>query len=312
MILQGFGKGRDTKQPREFTASLQFLIPTVPLLDGVERKAPVQDFLEDLPGLGRRFREGLPNVGQILGHEDLGPRQFLGVVAATDGVQVCQPTARQWWELRTTWVATAQGYRYLSGLGETFLQRLYLLILLCGGLTALVTLLGDGARWIRDFFAAWLVHLPRKELILDWYHLKHKGYALLSMIARGRKEKAWLLGQLVFYLWRGDVEAAVARLEAYRPQAKNLEKLEELIEYLRSRQTIIPNDKARRAQRQFNSSAPVEKANDLLVARRQKHQGMHWSEATSDALAALKTLMLNHGWDLYWQKRQVLPLAVPT
>jgi len=37
---------------------------------------------------------------------------------------------------------------------------------------------------------------------------------------------------------------------------------------------------------------------------------MHWSEQTSDALAALRTLMLNDSWDLYWQKHQVLPLAI--
>jgi hypothetical protein len=37
--------------------------------------------------------------------------------------------------------------------------------------------------------------------------------------------------------------------------------------------------------------------------------GMHWSKQTSDALAALRTLLLNGGWDLYWQKHQVLPLA---
>jgi hypothetical protein len=60
---------------------------------------------------------------------------------------------------------------------------------------------------------------------------------------------------------------------------------------------------------QVNSSAHVEKANDLLVARRQKHKGTHWSLDTSDSLCALKTLMLNHGWELYWQKRRVLPLA---
>jgi hypothetical protein len=38
---------------------------------------------------------------------------------------------------------------------------------------------------------------------------------------------------------------------------------------------------------------------------------MHWSEGTADGLAALKTLMLNDAWDLYWQERKVLPLAVP-
>jgi hypothetical protein len=51
-------------------------------------------------------------------------------------------------------------------------------------------------------------------------------------------------------------------------------------------------------------------SNPLIVARRHKHQGLHWSEQTSDALAALRTLMLNGGWDLYWQKHQVLPLAI--
>ncbi|WP_283250057.1 hypothetical protein [Acaryochloris marina] len=40
-------------------------------------------------------------------------------------------------------------------------------------------------------------------------------------------------------------------------------------------------------------SAHAEKACDLIVAKRQKNRGMHWSEATADALAAMKTVMLN-------------------
>jgi hypothetical protein len=59
----------------------------------------------------------------------------------------------------------------------------------------------------------------------------------------------------------------------------------------------------------LDGSANVEKDNDLLVARRQKHKGMYWSLDTSDSLCALKTLMLNHGWELYWQKREVLSHA---
>jgi len=46
----------------------------------------------------------------------------------------------------------------------------------------------------------------------------------------------------------------------------------------------------------------------LIVVRRQKNRGMQWSRETSDALAALRTLMLNGGWDRYWQQREVLPL----
>jgi len=46
------------------------------------------------------------------------------------------------------------------------------------------------------------------------------------------------------------------------------------------------------------------------VARRQKRRGMQWGEQTSDALAALRTLQLNAGWDPYWQERRLLRLAV--
>ncbi|GAC1537941.1 MAG: hypothetical protein NVS2B7_08550 [Herpetosiphon sp.] len=70
----------------------------------------------------------------------------------------------------------------------------------------------------------------------------------------------------------------------------------------------IPNYCQRRIERKYIGSAHVEKANELIVARRQKNRGMQWSEATSDALAALRTLMLNNGWDRYWQQREVLPL----
>jgi hypothetical protein len=45
----------------------------------------------------------------------------------------------------------------------------------------------------------------------------------------------------------------------------------------------------------------VEKANDLLVARRQKGKGMHWSGETSDA-PALRTLKQNQEWKCYWQR----------
>jgi hypothetical protein len=68
------------------------------------------------------------------------------------------------------------------------------------------------------------------------------------------------------------------------------------------------NYRQRRIARQHISSGDVEKANDLIVARRQKNRGMQWSQATSDALAALRTLMLNGGWERYWQQREVLPL----
>ena len=49
----------------------------------------------------------------------------------------------------------------------------------------------------------------------------------------------------------------------------------------------------RRLLRQYIGSAHAEKACDLIVAKRQKNRGMHWSEKTADGLAALKTVMFS-------------------
>jgi len=81
-----------------------------------------------------------------------------------------------------------------------------------------------------------------------------------------------------------------------------------LLAYLRARQAFLPNDWQRSTTRQSIGSGHTEKLNDLLVARRQKGAGRHGSQETSDALAALRTLLLNGGWARYWEHRQVLPV----
>jgi hypothetical protein len=244
----------------------------------------------------------------------LGPTlQADEVVASVDDIGVRRPEKRRFLEVRTAYVRTASGHRYLSGPADLVLAQLWLLLRLCGGgVSAKITLLGDGARWIAHFFQERLASWPMTELILDWYHCRKKCYDLTSLICYGRKAKAELLALLLYQLWRGQVADALDILEEYRPKTKNLQKLEELINYLDKRRAYIPDYRDRRAHCHYIGSAHAEKGNDLIVARRQKHQGMHWSEATSDGLAALRTLLLNGGWDLYWQKHQVLPLAIQT
>ena len=231
-------------------------------------------------------------------------------IVATDDILVGRPQRRCWLSLRVARVATQQGYRYLSGTGSVVLSQLYLLLLLCGGVRGWVTLLGDGTKWIREFFQQSLNQFQHKELLLDWYHLHHKCTNFASMICRSRKDKQDLLKQLRSSLWQGQVESALATLEGYRSGTKNEEKLQELIDYLSAHKPYIVNYETRRRQRQYIGSAHAEKACDLIVARRQKNQGMHWSEQSADALAALKTMMLNQDWDLYWIERQVSPIAI--
>ena len=50
------------------------------------------------------------------------------------------------------------------------------------------------------------------------------------------------------------------------------------------------------------ASSLVEKAGDLVVAKRQKkRQGMHWGRDGSEAVSALRTLWLNDDWEEYWK-----------
>ncbi len=253
------------------------------------RRAEATGAVEDLRHLG-------PN---------LEPNQVLVTV---DEVLTRKPAVGHFLEVRTARLVTEHGSRYLSGAGAAFLQRLHVAVLLCLGPLSALLLLADGARWIRTFFTDTLAALAAKTMLLDWQHLKQKWYDLSRRICRGKQAKAQLLRRLYRRLWCGDVPGALAVLEAERSETKNAAKLDELIGYLRARVPWIPNYRQRWIERQYIGSAHVEKANDLIVARRQKNRGMQWSEATSDALAASRTLMLNGGWDRYWQQREVLPL----
>jgi hypothetical protein len=216
---------------------------------------------------------------------------------------------RHFWEIRTARVSTPAGTRYLSGTGPALLRQVLVLILICMVQWPAVVVLADGARWIRAWCLELRTLVPSSALLLDWWHLCKRCRELGSMACRGRKAKAALLRPIYRHLWQGEVASAVAVLEAYRPQAKNTERLEEWITYLNERAPYIPNYRERRRTCQYIGSGTVEKMNDVLVARRQKGQGMRWQESTSDALAALRTLMLNGGWDRYWQHHEVLPLV---
>jgi hypothetical protein len=232
------------------------------------------------------------------------------VLATVDEVLTRKPQRRAFWELRTAKIVTAEGVRYLCGTGDAFLLVLTVFLQVCLRGDRHLLVIADGARWIRAWYHALAATLPQSRLLLDWYHLGKKCVELASMICRGKQAKKPLLKVVLGCLWQGEVPEAIAALEAHRPEAKNLAKLDELIGYLQDRALYIPNYRKRRRECHYIGSGHVEKTNDLLVAKRQKGQGMHWSLQTSEALATLRTLMLNGGWEGYWRDRKVLPLVV--
>lgn len=201
-------------------------------------------------------------------------------------------------------IATRQGFLYISGQGQEFQLKVQAALkqLTTHQAIAKLTVIADGARTIRTFSAAALADLVSvTELILDWYHLRKKCHQLLSMVCHGHQAREKVEDQLYPLLWQGDVDAAGQLLETLRPQARNLEKLDELLGYLDKHRTEIPNYDQRRANCQFNGAGMVEKENDLLVARRQKHRGMQWIAQGADFICALRTLWFNGRWASFWK-----------
>ena len=77
-------------------------------------------------------------------------------------------------------------------------------------------------------------------------------------------------------------------------EIKNLDSVDKLIGYVERNRSHIPCYALREALGLRNSSNAGEKANDLWVASRPKHNGMSWSGDGSAALASTTALVCNH------------------
>ena len=108
-------------------------------------------------------------------------------------------------------------------------------------------------------------------------------------------------------LWAGNVDDAIKYLSTMdKKHVKNGSKLQEAIDYLERKRPYICCYALRGILGYRNSSNPAEKANDIIVAARQKHNGMSWSYSGSHALAVITASVRNneiHNWIVSGQMR---------
>lgn len=169
-------------------------------------------------------------------------------------------------------------------------------------------------RWIffvdgHSFYSTILAYFSWNKnlsLILDWYHLKKKCKELLSMAMKGREIRNGVVEKLMPLLWHGLVDEAVTYLESLaESEIKNEEERLHLINYLTKNRPMIPVYAVRKALGLRNSSNRVEKANDLIVADRQKHNGMSWSKSGSVSLASVTGLKQNKEYKKWFREREI-------
>ena len=123
------------------------------------------------------------------------------------------------------------------------------------------------------------------------------------MAIRGKDRRNAILEKALHYLWAGDVAGASEYLSSLdSADIKNRKWLDNLLGYFQKKGDAITCYALRAKLGLRNSSNPVEKANDLVVAGRQKHNGMAWSLEGSGALAALQMIYLNNQPDLWFHR----------
>ena len=187
---------------------------------------------------------------------ELAPNEVLLTI---DEVLTRQATPHHFWELRTARLATAEGYRYVTGSGAAFLHQLGSMVRLALQPQRFLLVLADGARWIRAFFTDALGGITHKQMILDWYHLYQKCRVYCRRIVTDPVAQAVFLRRVSRRLWQGKVESTLRLLERYRTQAQDTVALDRFIAYLLVRQPWIPNYRQRRIDRRYVGSGHVEK-----------------------------------------------------
>jgi hypothetical protein len=159
--------------------------------------------------------------------------------------------------------------------------------------SGLLVFFTDGARNLRSAISDMFSFIPYK-IILDWYHLEKKCQNLLSMAINGKQIKNKIMSELLAWLWLGKVDHAIALLRNLSEDVlKNKKEVDNLINYFDRNRSCIPCYALRKKLGLRVSSNRVEKANDIVVSHRQKHNGMSWSTDGSVSLATLTAVRCN-------------------
>lgn len=202
---------------------------------------------------------------------------------------------------------------YITAIGMERAFSILLAFLLKNGLMEdrILVFFTDGAKDIKKHIES-VFAFRQYTIVLDWYHLKKKCKELISSSIKGGKdEKHEIMRHLLRMLWVGNADEARVYLQRLDPaKVKSIHWRDELVNYIERKAPDIACYALRNALGLRVSSNRVEKANDLIVGQRQKHNGMSWSFDGSGALAAINMLLLN-GEEEKWLRSGDLLFSMP-
>ncbi len=172
-----------------------------------------------------------------------------------------------------------------------------------------ITFLSDGADNLRELQC---MMYPESEHILDWFHIAMR-ITVLNQFAKGLihsdptagKELEKHLESTKWYLWHGNVEKALDRIEdcyfiaiddeiKYNNKKKLMKHLEELQTYIENNCHLITNYGEKWRYGETISTAFVESTiNEVVAKRMAKKQQMQWTYTGAHYLIQTRTAVLN-------------------
>lgn len=162
----------------------------------------------------------------------------------------------------------------------------------------------DGQRSLQGAILSFFSWHKNVTMLLDWFHVVKKFKEDLSLACKGREIRNRHLKQLLTLVWFGLTDKARAYLEAIAAtDIKDPAIITRLLAYLERNRKSMPCYAMRAKLNLPNSSNPVERSNNLVTAKRQKHDGMSWSDDGSYALTSLNALTVNNAASQWLQSR---------
>ena len=161
--------------------------------------------------------------------------------------------------------------------------------------------LSDCASWINNWVNG--IGIKDKEAVMCWHHLRDRCRGLIGEAFTNKTDRDEVRKVILKYLWRGRTDEALSYLRKLiedvedgcsKLGVKSVREIETVRDYMIKRRAYIVDYQRRVKNREWIASTQVEKFNDFSVAIRcKKENGMRWSSAGVEAIAALEVARRN-------------------
>lgn len=156
---------------------------------------------------------------------------------------------------------------------------------------------GDGALWIME--QGEKIAGPNLSYLIDLFHLCEYFSAAFDGL---RLEPKKQMLELKEWIKKGKIQQVLNLLEKEQEIAPDHEGLEACLRYMKNREGQF--DYAGAIAKDLPiGSGKVESTHRSLIQKRLKIPGAWWKRENADAMANLRTLRANGGWELLWNKK---------